>query len=268
MLAALLCVGCGKSQGARPPAAGTPAGDMANPVASDAVNPVAPPVDAAHDERPDPVKVDDFSKRLQGLEDQLAASDARLMASVRGSFQRGGQADARASVLTYSAALRSQAAVTPPLPKLTGCYGRTASALGEARDVLTREQARRGDQAQTILAVSYRPLALVDFAPLVNDASGGPATPTVQAALAKARTEATACSVAAARPKIEVTTSRPERRVAVSPTSAAASPQAVVEAPPPTAAPSSAASPAAATAPPKRRTNLLERLFGGGQHEP
>ena len=269
----LALAGCGKPAREReqtPPAdaRAVPAtAALANGAASEA----GPPPDPAQDSRPDRTKIDDVGKRLQALQDQLAASDSQLITSVRGSFQRGAQGDVRAAVLTYSSAIGGQAAATPGPPKVTACYARAADSLGAARDALAAEQETRHEQTQTILGVSYRPIALADFAPLAGDATADPKAQAVRAALAQAQAKAAACGVTAPRPnRAGAPPGSPGRAVAYSPsamTQPATQPEAGASSPS-AAASSPGVSPAAPAAPPKHRGGLLERLFGGGKHEP
>ncbi len=230
-----------------------------------------PPPDPAQDGRPDRTKIDDVSRRLQALQDQLAASDSQLIASARGSFQRGAQPDVRAAVLTYSSALQGQAAATPAPPRVTRCYARAADSLGQARDALAAEQRMRHEQAQNILGASYRPIALADFAPIAGDTTADPKAQAVKAALAQARAQAAQCGAAAPRPNKAVGASNStSRRVALSDNATSQPPpQPEASSPSPSAsAPSTGVSPAGPAAPPKHRGGLLERLFGGGKHEP
>ncbi len=231
-----------------------------------------PPPDPAQDSRPDRTKVDDVSKRLQALQDQLAASDSHLITSVRGSFQRDAQAEVRTAILTYSSAIQGQAAATPAPPKLTACYARAADSLGAARDALAAEQQMRHQQAQAILGVSYRPISLADFAPLVGETTADPKAQVVGSALAEAQAKAAACGAAAARTNRAGGPLGSQRRAAAYSPSGTSQPQSQAEAgspsPPASAPPSPGVSPAGPAAPAKHRGGLLERLFGGGKHEP
>ena len=270
----LALAGCGKAAKEReqtPPAeagAVPAAAALPNGVAPDA----GPPPDPAQDSRPDRTKIDDVSKRLQALQDQLAASDSQLITSVRGSFQRGAQAEVRTAILTYSSAIQGQAAATPAPPKVTACYARAADSLGAARDALAAEQQMHHQQAQAILGVSYRPISLADFAPLVGETTADPKAQAVAAALAQAQAKAAACGAAAAHTNRAGGPPGSQRRAAAYSPSGTSQPQSQAEAGSASATasapPSPGVSPAGPAAPPKHRGGLLERLFGGGKHEP
>jgi hypothetical protein len=266
-LTGLLLAGCGKSgpAGEATPAAvsaaavsSAPSPAIANPDA------LAPAVDPAVDGRPEPVKLADFSTRLQAQRDVLATADSQLIGQVRGALQRGAQADARAALTAYSGLVANLIAATAQPPRFTGCLLKASAPSVQAHDTLAALLAVRRDKVRTVLAVTYRPLALADLAALASDTSSPSGTDPVETGLASAQAAATACAAAQNRP-VRVAAPRHARERYVVPYSTASEPEAPPAVEPPRAEP--VPTPTAPPPPPvKHKPNLLERLFSGGNH--
>ncbi|MGA0603137.1 hypothetical protein ACO2Q3_20690 [Caulobacter sp. KR2-114] len=270
VLVALAVAGCGRSAAPRTDSAAGPKAPVAapaGPIVGAVPADLSPPPDPATDSRPDAVKLEDAASRLQALQDRLGTDDAQLIAGVRTALQGGRQDDARTVISRYVAALAAEAAVTPA-PKATGCHARALAPLQQAADALARERADRTAKAQAMLALNYRPLTLADLAPLAPGQAPDPAAQAVADALARARAQTAACAAAPppARPRPPRAAYAPEPypgRAPMTP-SAPAQPASAPSAASPAAAPAGA-SPAPAAKPHK---TLLERIFGGGHHDP
>lgn len=245
---ALLLSACGQASTPEPHPAPMPS---PVPPSMTAGNVPAAPMDPAHDDRPDRVKLEDFGARLTASQDALAGADARYIGQMRGALQSGSQDQARASLGGYSAAVRGQLDALPATPRLNGCFARAGGADDAARDAAKSALMARHDKLAALTAITFRPLSLADLGGLVTDAQDQPrAAQQVKVALAGAQAQVSGCAVqpprtAGADHPLETS---PSQALEISPTSPAGPPQSAPDPVPP------------------RRPTLLDRVRRSFQH--
>jgi hypothetical protein len=249
-LAALAACGPASNSAAPSSEAASTASNVGPTSATSALAPLPPMPDPDHDSRPDRVKFDDFAARLERQQSDLAAADADFLRAVRTATQSG--ADAKLVLASYRSQIAAASAALPGPPRLTGCFARAAAPNGKAEAAVAAMLSDRRDKADSVAAVTDRPLTLADFGGLATDIATGAGVDDAKASLAAARASVAGCADALA------TTGRRSGGSTDARTPTSAAPAAA-------AAPTTGAAPPASAptaSPPPKKPSLFRRLFG------
>ena len=253
ILLALALAACSRSSGPEPTSSGSAAAN-AVPAAAGPAAPALPPMpDAAHDDRPDKVKLVDFLGRIEAQQASLAAADAAVIRQARTALSAGDEPGARIALASYQTEIGRELAALPQSPRLVGCFAQAREAADNAAAGAAAMLADRRDKAAGAVGSGARPLALADFGPLATDIGQPAPGDAIKADVARARAATADCGE----------TPRPR---AAEPAVAAAGPPAAEPAQPAAGpvAPSGEPSAAPATQPsspqPARKPGFLDRF--------
>jgi hypothetical protein len=235
-LAAL--AGCGPSSKPAAPQATANATPVLTQPPTVLVLPASP--DPDHDARPDRVKADDFTGRLDRVQSDLARVDADFLRRVRATLQSDTPADAKLTLADYRDQIAADIAALPGAPHLTGCFAKAQSLNATAEARLAAMLSDRRDKGDAIAAIADRPLTLPDFGGLATDIATGAGADDAKASLAEARASVAGCRDA----------SGAVHRVATE----AQAPTITTQPPTPAPVPSAV--------PPPKKPGLFGRLFG------
>lgn len=144
--------------------------------------------------RPDPPGLEAYAGAVEAEADHMLQADASFTASLRAAFQKGSQDSARAALVAYANAVQALLSAQPQPPRLQGCLARASTEGSGAGRLAQAALTRRLQRVQSLSAITYRPLALPDFASVVTDpATGQKEAQAVKAGLARALAQVDAC---------------------------------------------------------------------------